>query len=65
MKKHKWKTLIDWKNKKTQECEKCGVFREWLFGDMQCWVYTYLGSRKEYVKRPDCNRNENILTQVK
>lgn len=36
---HKWKDESFSRYYKEERCIKCGVFRTWLGGDMQCWEY--------------------------
>jgi len=57
-KNHKW---TDEGNKfnKQDRCIKCGVFRTWIGGDMQCWNYWYPFGHKNHTlnkifKRPEC-----------
>ena len=56
---HKWKDEYSTKVFKQESCVKCGVFREWYGGDMQCWVYEYPKGHEKYTsrkifKRPEC-----------
>ena len=56
---HKWKYLTCTLNTKTQQCIKCGVHRDWMYGDYQCWRYwwpmknEFMGL-KETFNRPAC-----------
>lgn len=58
---HKWKDARESKfSQKQDECVKCGVFRFWLGGDMQCWEYWHPDYQKNVkigknkFKRPEC-----------
>ncbi len=63
MKRHKWlpPEYRFEERTKNQKCSKCGLNREWLGGDYQCWVYYRMVSngaelnRKETFVRPECN----------
>lgn len=56
---HKWKDESISKYHKTERCVKCGVYRDWIGGDMQCWQYWWpktsdVGMVKTQFKRPEC-----------
>jgi len=55
---HKWKDEGN-KYNKQYRCVKCGVFRTWIGGDMQCWEYWYPSGHDKHTlhhifKRPEC-----------
>jgi hypothetical protein len=71
MEKHKWKRLNP--SIKYETCEHCGLTRDWLYGDMQCWEYTPVdyGKRKfnkdgtvgmidRTFKKPDCDSQKQL-----
>ena len=56
---HKWKDESFSKHKKEDCCIKCGVFRSWQYGDMQCWKYWWpkkheIDMVKTQFERPEC-----------
>ena len=65
MKRHKWVNSNP--HRKSPMCIKCGVYRDWQGGDMQCWEYwhpDYTANQKiinHKFTRPDCvvNRPAN------
>ena len=58
MSNHKWKDTSSRFNPKQGICTKCGIERNWLGGDMQCWEYLDLrlayGSSRTTLYRPEC-----------
>lgn len=62
MSNHKWKDESFSKYRKTERCIKCGVYRDWIGGDMQCWEYWHPDREinrdiePHKFKRPDCNK---------
>lgn len=65
MKNHKWKDISFSKHNKAEECTKCGVFRNWRYGDMQCWEYWWpsksnFSMAKTQLHRPDCEYDIDI-----
>lgn len=61
---HKWKDESFSKYHKTELCIKCGVYRNWIGGDMQCWEYWHPDVKIYYpnkFKRPDCASEKNKL----
>jgi len=59
MSNHRWTDISFSKYDKEERCEKCGVYRIWIGGDMQCWEYwwpksSYFKEVKRQFKRPDC-----------
>lgn len=59
-KNHKWKdTTVLTNISKKQECVNCGVNRNWLYGDYQCWEYWFYDTTENFnakktFKRPEC-----------
>jgi len=57
---HKWKDQSVSKWHKQFECVKCGVWKDWEGGDMQCWVFWYPNGHKKHraganiYDRPEC-----------
>jgi hypothetical protein len=57
---HKWIDETINKYRKQHRCKKCGVYRDWLGGDMQCWEYWHPDYSKNTIisqhkfKRPEC-----------
>ena len=57
---HKWKDESYSKYHKSQHCIKCGVYRNWRYGDMQCWEYWWARTNhshtvKKQFERPECS----------
>lgn len=66
MHRHKWKDTTVLNNiSRTEECVKCGISREWIYRNYQCWRYSIIipykaqnGSTNHSLKhtfsRPEC-----------
>ena len=62
MKNHKWKDVSSRFHPKCERCIKCGIERNWLGGDMQCWQYIdyrlpKFGDGRISLHRPSCTPN--------
>ncbi len=58
---HKWMDLTTHKNNKQHRCKKCGVYRDWIGGDMQVWKYwhprkSFSETVKYSFQRPECRK---------
>jgi hypothetical protein len=63
---HRWKEEGELnKITKLHVCTKCGIYKEWIGGDYQCWEYWWIescpatnggvfSSVKKTYKRPEC-----------
>ena len=58
MKNHKWKDITDYPYSKVEKCIKCGIERNWEYGDMSCWEYIdyrlQMGGQRTTYHRPSC-----------